>query len=421
MRKKARGPRFFFDFPAHSPAEHRSGWDMAAKIKFLASEIAANKGIGPGFHFLRHALSLIIVAHHCRVAVFGTQTTPGYAKGAPIAEQLAAHLSPGLLLVELSRPALFSLVGLFFALSGFLVFASAMRAPDIKTFFGNRALRLLPALSVEVALSALILGPLATELPLARYFSDPEFFRYFGNIIGEVAFTLPGVFGQNPWPDMVNANLWTLPPELGCYAFMLLLLATGMTRRARLFGALTLVALFGLQMLEILRPDLLPARADSTHFTAWFIVFLFVVGAAFYANADLIPLHPALFLGAAGIYWALMLLGALQWLAGVSLVYCMVVIGMTPFKWFDRLLKMDLSYGTYLYGFPLTQGLVLLMTPWLRDWGHVAQYAVILPLTIAGTALFAACSWSLIEKPALGLRKHLIREPARLAPAPQRT
>jgi peptidoglycan/LPS O-acetylase OafA/YrhL len=235
-----------------------------------------------------------------------------------------------------------------------------------------------------------------------------------------VTFTLPGVFSHNPWPDMVNANLWTLPPELGCYSLMLVLLATGMTRRHRLLGALTLAALLGFQLLEILRPDLLPARADSTHFAAWFIVFLFVVGAALYANADLIPLHPLLFLGAAGVYWTLMLTGALQCVAGLLLTYCMVAIGMTSFKWFDRLLKMDLSYGTYLYGFPITQGLVFLLQPRMHGFGPLAQYAVILPLVIAATALFAACSWSLVEKPALSLRKRLLKAPAPLAVAPQR-
>jgi len=389
---------------------------MDLKLKWLDKELAANKGIGPGFHLLRHALSLIILTHHCRIAVFGIKAAPeGYVKGAPINEQITAHLSPGLLLVELFRPGLFALVGLFFALSGFLVFASAMRAKSIKTFFGNRLLRLLPALSVEVALSALILGPLVTEIPLKAYFTDFEFFRYFGNIVGEVAFVLPGVFVHNPWPQLVNANLWTLPPELGCYLLMLAMLVLGMTKKRRQMAILAVAALTAFQLLEIIDPTLLPVRADSTHFNSWFIVFLFVLGAAFFANADLIPLHPKLFLVAAGIYWALLLMNALQCIAAFFLTYCMVYIGMISFRWFDRLLKMDLSYGTYLYGFPLTQGVVYFLQPSLSGYGAFTQYAIILPIVIAGTAVFAAGSWVLIEKPALSLRRHLIREPSPVA------
>jgi len=389
---------------------------MPVKLKWLNNELVASKGIGPGFHFLRHILSLIILMHHCRIAVFGVRAAgDSYVKGAPIGEQLGAHLSPGLLLIELIRPGLFALVGLFFALSGFLVFASAMRAPSIKVFFGNRLLRLLPALSVEVALSALILGPLVTEVPLKDYFTDPVFFRYFGNMIGEVAFFLPGVFIHNPWPNLVNANMWTLPAELGCYMLMLAMMIFGLTSKPRLFGIVTLFALIALQILEIADPALLPVRTDATHFNSWFIIFLFIIGAALYANADLVPLHPLFFIGAAGCYWLLMLFGALQCLGGFFLAYCMAAIGMMSFKWFDRLLKMDLSYGTYLYGFPLTQGIVYLLHPMLQDVKPLTQYLIILPLVIASTTLFAACSWIAIEKPALSLRRHLIREPSPLA------
>ena len=136
------------------------GEAMALKIRWLDQALAANKGVGPGFHFLRHALAIVILAHHCRVAVFGlglNAGVAGYVKGAPFYRQLAAHLSPGLLFIELSRPALFALVGVFFALSGFLVYGSATRSRNIGSFFANRALRLLPALTVEVFLSGLIL------------------------------------------------------------------------------------------------------------------------------------------------------------------------------------------------------------------------------------------------------------------------
>jgi hypothetical protein len=46
--------------------------------------------------------------------------------------------------------------------------------PDLPAFAN------LAALFVEVGLSALILGPLFTGLPLASYFNDPQFFRASG-------------------------------------------------------------------------------------------------------------------------------------------------------------------------------------------------------------------------------------------------
>ena len=52
---------------------------------------------------------------------------------------------------------------MFFALSGFLVTGSALRTGRLVPFLGLRVLRLLPALFVEVTLSAIILGGIFTQ------------------------------------------------------------------------------------------------------------------------------------------------------------------------------------------------------------------------------------------------------------------
>src|ERR1700753_477990 len=57
----------------------------------------------------------------------------------------------------------------FFAPSGFLVSGSLFRNPNTKTFLLLRGIRIFPALSVEVILAALVLGPILTPHTLARY------------------------------------------------------------------------------------------------------------------------------------------------------------------------------------------------------------------------------------------------------------
>ncbi|MBB5373942.1 hypothetical protein [Acidocella aromatica] len=74
-------------------------------------------------------------------------------------------------------------------------------------------LRIYPALIIESLLSAFILDPLVTRQPLLAYFTAPEFFRYMLNILGDVHFSLPGVFVHNPLPDVVNFQLFTIPFE----------------------------------------------------------------------------------------------------------------------------------------------------------------------------------------------------------------
>ena len=83
-------------------------------------------------------------------------------------------------------------------------------------------------LLTEVSLSALVLGPLLTTWPLGDYFSDPNFFRCFGNVVGHIHFALPGLFLQNPAAGMVNVNLWTLPGEFYCYLSVAILMAVAL-------------------------------------------------------------------------------------------------------------------------------------------------------------------------------------------------
>jgi hypothetical protein len=113
----------------------------------------------------------------------------------------------------------YGLVPMFFALSGFLIAGSANRLATL-TFFGNRAARILPALGVEILLSALLLGPLVSTMDMRSYFSDSQLAEYFFNVIGNVQFELPGVVFDRPYPNLVNGPLWTVPIEMVCYATM---------------------------------------------------------------------------------------------------------------------------------------------------------------------------------------------------------
>jgi peptidoglycan/LPS O-acetylase OafA/YrhL len=381
----------------------------------LDEALTRHGGIGPGFHFLRHALALIILAHHCRVAVVGPSIIQAHARqalGGAAAASGAGHLAMGQIVVELLRPGLFALVAMFFALSGFLVTGSALRSKSLKTFFANRALRIFPALSVEVTLSALVLGPIVTIVPLASYFTDLKFWQYFGNIVGHVALFLPGVFCSNPWACLVNANLWTLPSEFWCYIFMLAMMATGFLSRRKFVTVAIGIAVVVIFIGNIIWPAYFSVRNDETRFTAWYIVMMFMFGSMAFLNARHIPLNKALFVFCCIAYYGTSFVPVLVPMSGIFLTYSTIYLGMTPFTWFDRLMKRDLSYGTYLYGFPITQALVFFLLPHLARFGPYVRVGIVLPMAIGLTMLFATLSWIYIEKPALKLRKHFIREPA---------
>jgi peptidoglycan/LPS O-acetylase OafA/YrhL len=131
----------------------------------------------------------------------------------------------------------YPIVPAFFALSGVLVANSMVRvAYDIRIFLTLRTLRIFPALAVEISLSALILGPRVTTFELGAYFND-------GTRWGFVHFQLPGVFLDNPIPNVVNGQLWTVPSELRCYIALAVLMVTRISRqRWLMLGAFAIIA-----------------------------------------------------------------------------------------------------------------------------------------------------------------------------------
>ncbi|MFC6739265.1 acyltransferase family protein [Methylobacterium tardum] len=379
----------------------------------LAQQLDAHGGIGPGFHLLRHVLSVLILAHHCRVAVIGA-VKPGQEAletGAAAAGAAIVAMGHGKFLGGFLQPFLYALVGMFFALSGFLIAGSALRTGKVGPFLANRGLRILPALTVEVTLCALVLGPFFTTLPLRQYFSDPLFLSYFGNIVGHVSFVLPGVFQDNPWPSIVNTNLWTLPPEFWCYLIMLGLMVCGvLATPIRLTAAVIGIAAIALG-LGLYDPATYTVRHDNTHFTTWYIVLMFFFGVVLFLNARRVVMSFRIFLVCGTLYYVMMMADVLGVVSGMLLTYCMVYIGMQNFRWFDRIVRKDLSYGIYLYGFPLTQATVALLLPHLADLPKAVCFAVIFPVVLVLTASFASISWDYIEKPALKLRRFLVRKP----------
>src|SRR6201996_8544984 len=88
------------------------------------------------------------------------------------------------LILLTGNQSILGLVGVFvfFAISGFLVTQSFEQTPNPLHYLAKRVLRIFPGLFLATLLSAFVLGPLVTTLPLGCYLSRPEPYEYvFGN------------------------------------------------------------------------------------------------------------------------------------------------------------------------------------------------------------------------------------------------
>lgn len=359
---------------------------LGTKYPSAGQILDSHGGVGPGFDFLRLFLSTVILLYHAHGMVTGEQVSK-------------------IVLV----PLVYMILPVFFALSGFLVTGSAVRTASLKKFLSFRALRIVPALATEVTLSALVIGPLATTLPLNEYFRGKDFYLYFGNIVGKVHLYLPGVFvAEGETKGIVNINLWTLAPEFYCYAIMAALIIFGLVKNRPvliLAVAMTIGALF-LSVSGLY-------ESYNGHFRWHLLVYCFVLGTLAYLYRYSIRVSAVYALISGGIGFAIIQFGGSEItpLSVPFLVYVMVFLGMSKMPPIGFFSKGDYSYGIYLYGFPISASLVH-FAPWTRN-------EVLLPaLALLLTIVFAVSSWHLIEKPALKLRKRLFKTKAEI-PLPE--
>ena len=322
-------------------------------------------------------------------------------------------------------------VVVFFSISGFLIASSWVYDPKPLSFAVKRALRLMPALIVSLLLTALVLGPLVTTVPLDAYLKDPGTKAFvLSNATFQSAYTLPGVFATTHYPLAVNGSLWTLPLELKAYCLVLVLGLLGLFGRRRLL--MPLVAIFVAlltvnsirvaipgadhlvaMLVNIQMPPALVAQAHAGAFQEYVRLFAaFAIGAGLFALARWVPLR-----------WSIAVVLAVAWtvvtltvgasispaMAAWVLPYVVLILAYRS----THLVRLpahlgDYSYGLYIFAFPIQQAI----SQWLAPTSGWVMFAIATPIVLA----LAVASWHLVEAPALTLKQR-IRQPLEQAAA----
>jgi peptidoglycan/LPS O-acetylase OafA/YrhL len=249
--------------------------------------------------------------------------------------------------------------------------------------------------------------------PLQAFTGTPSAWDYVFQNAGLliVHFDIAGILADLPKEDSFNGAVWSLAFEALCYAIVGVLGALGVLRRRPAFvpaAAAVLLALTALQ--EAGLPVLLNDRIIR-------LVLMFLLGATAYLYADRVPLRGGLVALAAGLFLVSpALFDDYRVLGAVPFTYLCLWAG-TSIAWRTRT---DLSYGFYIYHWPLQQLLVLTAL-------GTAPVAVFVAVSIALALLPAAASWYLVERPALRHKDSPLPDrlaeglAAAFAPAPSRS
>ena len=281
-------------------------------------------------------------------------------------------------------------VNAFFVVSGFLIVKSINRN-DIVYYTSSRILRIYPALIVCTLLTILVMAAYST-LPAADYFTDNQTKRFLNNmhLSKTVIGRLPGVF-ENMNIEVVNVSLWTLVVELRCYLIVGVLGVLGIFRN-RLFGSIAILV-----MLAMIWTDIGPNVPLIHEKDPWHRVFsFFMIGGLAYLNRDVIRLDARIFVFSLLAFWFLQGTPNYDLMNILPFAYIVLYLAYGP-RFRDVTEGFgDISYGLYIYAFPVQQALGASF-PSISPYLHAV-------VSLAITTVLAKLSWELIEKHALRMK-----------------
>ena len=274
---------------------------------------------------------------------------------------------------------------------------------SLREFAWKRFLRIYPALAVCAIIGGFVIAPFFSELGIREYLSSFYGVKYVAKVLLLYnVHAIPTVKFSETEIQSVNGSLWTIASEIYCYIMLFFM--------AVLEIIVIPIALFGLFAGSVLLAWFWVVHLPFTNTT----VNLFTVP-SFCAGVAMFLIHAR---------FGMSRIIALVCLAGLVLVaptgylvvlfpilgaYPLIYLGTSNSIFLGRATRFgDLSYGTYLYGWPVEQIVRSVAGPSLTGYG---LFLISLPLA-------AACGWllwHLVEKRALALKSLVARTPQKAA------
>jgi peptidoglycan/LPS O-acetylase OafA/YrhL len=289
----------------------------------------------------------------------------------------------------------------FFAISGYLIAVSRMHT-SFREFVFRRFLRIYPGYIVCLLVTVLFFAPFSVLIgpgsiswhSAGSYVGSNILLKVEQNGIRDTLTTVP-------YGDAWNGSLWTLFYEFVCYLLIgALLTVVAGWRKPSVIAAFCVTA--AAAVYEAHR------GATGTIADLTFLAAIFLAGSLLALYADRVPIDWRLGVGTLVLLPLSSQLHFMPVLGAIAAAYACLWLGVVlPFQRVGR--RNDISYGVYIYAFPVQQLLALSL-------GHRLPLELSVLLAIACTLPFAAASWFLVEKRALAL-KHRRPIPAHAATA----
>jgi peptidoglycan/LPS O-acetylase OafA/YrhL len=303
----------------------------------------------------------------------------------------------------------------FFVISGYLITGSRLRS-DGARYLINRVARIFPGYVVSLVVVAFGFAPVAYAVEhggLDGFLTTATtpLAHVYGNLTLRISdYSVAGTLTDAPYPNVWNGSLWSLYYEFLCYVVVGVVGSLVIVRRR----AWPMVALFAVSVLLYAElPRLQPYLGGSDMALLFELLPYFLGGAVVFVLKERMSLRAPAALAALAVGGAVVWVGP-EWSSQLTApLFTYAVLWLASVVRVPRLLQVhDLSYGVYVYAFPVTQLLVL---------AGVHRHGVLL-LDVAATAVtlvLAAASWFLVERPTrdAAARRRVAPVPADPVPA----
>lgn len=286
----------------------------------------------------------------------------------------------------------------FFVISGYLIFQSVERSSNFLNYFWKRILRLYPAFIIMTLVTMAII-PFIYEgsTPLLE---NQSFLSYFPRQITlfNLQQNIEGVFTHLPYIG-INGSLWTIRYEFTMYILVGLLFFV--KKEWRLFALISFfIICYAIQILY--HPEFLNKRIFEkiylhspsfyhlgTFFSAGAILSYFIKQLKTWGD---ITISLSILCIITSIYFDIY-----HYVAPILLPIAVIGFGISSTPFINKVGKAfgDISYGVYIYGWPIQQILIYTL--------DLNAYQLILPSLLI-SFFIGWISWHIVEKRALKLK-----------------
>jgi peptidoglycan/LPS O-acetylase OafA/YrhL len=411
------------------------------------------------FNLLRVLLAVSVIFSHCYPIMYGPAVYD------PIERFLHAQRdAPTDHPIDLGHLAVYG----FFVISGYLITMSWQNSSRLGLIRGlgdygkKRFLRIYPGLLANLLFCAFLVAPFAADNSYT-YWHELWQMRtsfIFHTLLGQMK--MPNVFNFMPIIHSVNGALWSIELEIRCYFLVAMLglsvALIGPRLPKRMLSAAPLL-LFSViyiyyalccssQMIAV--TSLIPVSSSSFpgHLLTKInqsqgiidrMLLYFLSGMCFYLYRAYVTYRWPFALAALAILLsAIYIVPVIAYMLPIAGAYLLLYVAFLPLhhipaslertfpflafsaKWFREFgKKTDLSYGLYLYAFPIQQLLIMHYGSYFyKAWSPIGALFVTASIIASGLALL---SWHFVEKPSLRLKSVTLPSRLRLATRPQDT